>query len=92
MWWNLLALGLGGLAAVALTTIAVDFFLTEDNIGDAVREEYPEAFKVLIKEKKKCAVDVGIFSTNNEEIDEMTIDAPKGISRSLRKGKVIYLS
>lgn len=92
MWWNLLAWGLGSLAAVAITTIAVDFFLSEDNIGDAVQEEYPDAFKLKIKERKKNAVNVGIFDEEKDEIDEMTIESKKGISKSLRKGKVIYLN
>lgn len=92
MWWNLLALGLSGLAAAAITSIVVDFFLTEDNIADAVQEEYPDAFKLMIKEKKKNAVNVGIFDNENDEIDEMTIESKKGINKSLRKGKVIYLN
>ena len=91
MWLQVLGLLLGGIAGAALLTMAVDYFLNEDTLADAVREEVPDAFKILIKEKKKNTVNVGIFDEDNEHLDDMEITTSKGVSRNLRKGKTIYL-
>ena len=91
MWLQLLGLLVGGIAGAALLTIAVDYFLTEDTLKESVREQEPDALKVLIKEKKKNAVNVGIFGKDNEHLNDMEITTSKGVSHSLHKGKKIYL-
>lgn len=91
MWLQVLGLLAGGIAGAALLTIAVDYFLDEDALRESVREQEPDAFKMLIKEKKKNTVNVGIFDEDNEHLDDMEITTSKGVSRSLRKGKTIYL-
>lgn len=67
------------------------FFLSEDKLVEEVEEQYPDAFKLLIKEKKKNAVNVGIFDEDDEHLDDVEITSTKGVSKSLRKGKVIFV-
>lgn len=90
MWWSILGLLGGGLLGAAIF-LTVDYFLSSDTLSDAVKEKEPDAFKVLIKEKKKNAVNVGIFDKDNEHLNDMEIISNKGVSRSLRKGQTIYV-
>ena len=90
MWLEALGLLAGGLLGATIF-MAVDFFLSKDKLVEKVEEEYPDAFKLLIKEKKKNAVNVGIFDEDNEHLDDLKITSTKGVSKSLRKGKVIFV-
>ena len=90
MWLEALGLLAGGLLGATIF-MAVDFFLSKDKLVEKVEEEYPDAFKLLIKEKKKNAVKVGIFDEDNEHLDDVEITSSKGVSKSLRKGQVIYV-
>ena len=90
MWLEALGLLAGGLLGATIF-MAVDFFLSEDKLVEKVEEEYPDAFKLLIKEKKKNAVNVGIFDEDDEHLDDVEITSTKGVSKSLRKGKVIFV-
>lgn len=90
MWLEALGLLASGLL-VATIFMAVDFFLSEDKLVEEVEEQYPDAFKLLIKEKKKNAVNVGIFDEDNEHLDDVEITSSKGVSKSLHKGQTIYV-
>lgn len=90
MWLEALGLLAGGLIGATIF-MAVDFFLSEDKLVEEVEEQYPDAFKLLIKEKKKNAVNVGIFDEDNEHLDDVEITSTKGVSKSLRKGQIIYV-
>ena len=90
MWLEALGLLVGGLLGATIF-MAVDFFLSEDKLVEEVEEQYPDAFKLLIKEKKKNAVNVGIFDEDNEHLDDVEITSTKGVSKSLRKGQIIYV-
>ena len=90
MWLEALGLLAGGLLGATIF-MAVDFFLSEDKLVEEVEEQYPDAFKLLIKEKKKNAVNVSIFDKDNEHLDDVEITSSKGVSKSLRKGQVIYV-
>lgn len=90
MWLEALGLLAGGLLGATIF-MAVDYFLSEDKLVEEVEEQYPDAFKLLIKEKKKNAVNVGIFDEDNEHLDDVEITSTKGVSKSLRKGKVIFV-
>ena len=90
MWLEALGLLVGGLLGATIF-MAVDFFLSKDKLVEKVEEEYPDAFKLLIKEKKKNAVNVGIFDEDDEHLDDVEITSTKGVSKSLRKGKVIFV-
>ena len=88
MWLEALGLLAGGLLGATIF-MAVDFFLSEDKLVEEVEEQYPDAFKLLIKEKKQNAVNVGIFDEDNEHLDDVEITSTKGVSKSLRKGQII---
>ena len=90
MWLEALGLLAGGLLGATIF-MAVDYFLSEDKLVEEVEEQYPDAFKLLIKEKKKNAVNVGIFDEDDEHLDDVEITSTKGVSKSLRKGQVIYV-
>lgn len=90
MWLEALGLLAGGLLGATIF-MAVDYFLSEDKLVEEVEEQYPDAFKLLIKEKKKNAVNVGVFDEDNEHLDDVEITSSKGVSKSLRKGQVIYV-
>lgn len=90
MWLEALGLLACGLLGATIF-LAVDFFLSEDKLVEEVEEQYPDAFKLLIKEKKKNAVNVGIFDEDDEHLDDVEITSTKGVSKSLRKGKVIFV-
>ncbi len=90
MWLEALGLLAGGLLGATIF-MAVDFFLSEDKLVEEVEEQYPDAFKLLIKEKKKNAENVGIFDEDNEHLDDVEITSSKGVSKSLHKGQTIYV-
>ena len=92
MNWKAIGLGYlcGGILGAAIS-LAVDYFISEETLVENVEDEYPDAFKLLIKEKKKNAVNVGIFDEDNEHLDDMEITSSKGVSKSLHKGQTIYV-
>ena len=90
MWLEALGLLAGGLLGATIF-LAVDFFLSEDKLVEEVEEQYPDAYKLLIKEKKKNAVNVGIFDEDDEHLDDVEITSTKGVSKSLHKGQTIYV-
>lgn len=90
MWLEALGLLAGGLLGATIF-MAVDYFISEETLVENVEEEYPDAFKLLIKEKKKNAVNVGIFDEDNEHLDDVEITSSKGVSKSLHKGQTIYV-
>ena len=90
MWLEALGLLAGGLLGATIF-LAVDFFLSEDKLVEEVEEQYPDAFKLRIKEKKKNAVNVGIFDEDDEHLDDVEITSSKGVSKSLHKGQTIYV-
>lgn len=70
----------------------VGSFIDEVFLTDAIEEKYPDAFKILIKQKKKNAVNVGIFDENEETIEpSVEIESEKGVSDALYVGQVIYI-
>ncbi len=89
MWWPVFGL-LGGILGVVLI-LAVAFMLTEDSLAEVVKKEEPDAFKAIIKKKKKKSVKVGIFDKEDEHLNDMEITTTKGVSRSLHKGQEIYV-
>lgn len=83
---------IGGGIVGALIGIAIDVFLDDSSLGEEVHTRYPEALKLLIKEKKSNAVKVGIFGENEREIESnVEITSSKGISNNLYVGQEIYL-
>lgn len=81
----LITLFLGG-AAVGIAV------LVASAIKEAVKAKFPKAFKILIKEKKKKAVKVGIFDNNRRTIsNSYEISADEGVSDDIYVGQEIYV-
>lgn len=84
--------GLVGGAAGALISFVIDVFLDVDSIGEEIQIHYPDALKLLIQEKKKNAVKVGIFGEYDKEIETcVEITSSQGVSDNLYVGQLIYL-
>lgn len=64
-------------------------FLTKKNLIEIVKGKQSDAFKILIKEKKKTAINVGIFDMQDKHLGDMEITSNKGVSRSLYEGQTI---
>lgn len=57
-------------------------------IREQVQQVNPNAFRALILEKKKNAVDVGIFS-NGKMSERITINSDLGVTNDIYKGQII---
>ena len=59
-------------------------------IKEQVKQHNPQAFRALILEKKKDAVDVGIFD-NGKVIERLTINSDVGVSNNIYRGQIIEI-
>lgn len=99
MGWLDALLGIGAAIAVgAATAIAVaavcDYIDRRELKKQAeriARQKAPSAIKAMVLEKKKNAVDVGLFSSQNQELDRFQIKAEKGVSDDIYEGQEIPL-
>lgn len=78
------------IAGAALVTIAVSSIINKNVVQTKIKEECANAFKALIREKKKNAIKVGIFDSSDTEIKDMEITSKQGVSNDLYVGQVIY--
>ena len=61
-------------------------------LKDEVKVKYPDALKLIIQEKKKNAVNVGIFGKYEECIEKsVDITSDKGVSDELHVRQEIWL-
>ena len=88
MWLQALGLLIGAIGVSVLVSTVV---ISIDSLKNDVNNEYPDAFKMLIKEKKKDAVKVGIFDKTNSHIEDIEITSNKGVSNNLHQGQTIYI-
>ena len=88
MWLQALVLLSGAIGVSVLVSTVV---ISIDSLKNDVKNEYPDAFKMLIKEKKKDAVKVGIFDKTNSHIEDVEITSNKGVSNNLHQGQTIYI-
>ena len=88
MWLQALGLLIGAIGVSVLVSTVV---ISMDSLKNDVKNEYPDAFKMLIKEKKKDAVKVGIFDKTNSHIEDVEITSNKGVSNNLHQGQTIYI-
>ena len=86
MWLQALGLLIGAIGVSVLVSTVV---ISIDSLKNDVKNEYPDAFKMLIKEKKKDAVKVGIFDKTNSHIEDVEITSNKGVSNNLHQGQTI---
>jgi hypothetical protein len=59
-------------------------------IKEQVKQHNPQAFRALILEKKKDAVDVGIFD-NGKITERLTINSDVGVSNNIYRGQIIEI-
>lgn len=88
MWLQALGLLIG---AIGVSVVVSTVVISIDSLKNDVKNEYPDAFKMLIKEKKKDAVKVGIFDKTNSHIEDIEITSNKGVSNNLYQGQTIYI-
>mgnify|MGYP004649631019 FL=1 len=95
MGWFDILLGVGAAiaagAAVALVCDYIDRQQIKKEALKRARERALQAVKAQILEKKKNAVNVGIFDRTNEEVDRFQIEAKDGVDPDLRVGQMIPL-
>ena len=94
MWDYLLEILLGAAAGVAIgyATYKIVGVINRRRIEQAAKEKFKQAFKAIIKEKKKNAVKVGIFDIYDNEIEsDFKIESEQGVSSDLYVGQVIRL-
>jgi hypothetical protein len=81
-----------GSAVGGLISISINFFINAKSLKEIVHYQCPGALAILIEEKKKNAIKVGIFDEDCEIIDgDIEITSDKGISNRLHEGQLIYL-
>ena len=84
--------GAAGFAAGSTIAWAIGKIIDADTLKDEVKVKYQDALKLRIQEKKKNAVNVGIFGENEDCIeDSVDITSDKGVSDELYVGQVILL-
>lgn len=94
MWTEILEILAGVLIGAGGTAAAIwiaDKIIDKATIKAEVKKKAPSAFKALIEKKKKNAVDVGIFTENDNRIDGITLESDLGISSEIEVGQVLYL-
>lgn len=88
MWLNLLKIIVPAVAAVGIAAVTVKV-VNERTLRKKAKEKYEKAFKLLIMEKKRNAVKVGIFDKAQCELGELTVRADREVSDSIFVGQVI---
>lgn len=85
-------LAIGGVVAIAIT---INNRITAREIARQAREqalkEAKNAIKALVKAKSTKKVDVGLFNSSNEEVQQMSIESSKGVSDDIYVGQEIYI-
>ena len=82
----------GVTTTVSVCRLISDIFLDDTSVANQLHIKYPDALKLLIKKKKRNAINVGIFKDEtNEIVPSLEITSEKGVSDNLYVGQVIYL-
>ncbi len=88
-----LLLALGG--AATIIAITINNYITAREIAKQAKEQAPkkglQAIKAMVKSKNTKKVDIGLFNSSNEEVQQMTIESSKGVSNDLYVGQEIYI-
>lgn len=84
--------GLGGAAVGAGIGFIIGCFIDDDTLRSEIGLRYDDAFILLIEEKKKKSVCVGIFDEEEDIIaDGVEIESEQGVSDDLYVGQIIYV-
>lgn len=81
------AVGVAAVAGLAAVTVKV---VNERTLRKKAKEKYEKAFKLLIMEKKRNAVKVGIFDEKQYKLGEMEVRSDEEVSDSISVNQVIY--
>lgn len=89
----LAAAALGPMIAISpFITLSLLLFISPNVLKQETKRHYPNAFAIMIKKKKKDAVNVGIFDEEDNVIaPNVEFKSKVGISKSLYVGQKIYL-
>lgn len=71
----------------AVVSGVIDLF----TVKQQVKQKVPQAFKMKILEKKKNAIDVGIYGKNNNPLSKVRIESNDGVSEELQAGQEYYI-
>ena len=72
----------------AVVYCVIDLF----TINQEVKQRVPNAFKILVQEKEKTAIKVGIFDNRETPLQQMEITSNEGVSDELIVGNEYILS
>lgn len=81
-------LAIGGVVAIAIT---INNRITAREIARQALKKAKNAIKALVKAKSTKKVDVGLFNSSNEEVQQMSIESTKGVSDDIYVGQEIYI-
>lgn len=87
-FWLKLALGAAALGAGAIVIRTV---INKKKIKEEAKRRCPDALYALIQEKKKNAVNVGIFDEEEDKIDQFDLESESGVDYDLYEGQKIYI-
>lgn len=81
------AAGVAVVAGLAAVTVKV---VNERTLRRKAKEKYENAFKLLIMEKKRNAVKVGIFDKEQCKLGELEVRSDEEVNDSISVNQVIY--
>lgn len=90
MLLDLLKILIPAAAVVAGVAVVTAKVINERTLRKKAKEKYEKAFKLLIIEKKRNAVNVGIFDKNQCKLGELEVRSEAEVSDSISVGQVIY--
>lgn len=89
--YALLGGAIGGITG-SIIGIVINVLLDVSSIKKEVNARYPEAIKILIQQKKRNSIKVGLFNEYDDEIETgIKISSTRGTSDKLYVGQEIYL-
>lgn len=87
MYGNLIPIpGLGGL----LFGLLVGVLITSALIRTEVKQQVPDAFKVLITSKSVKTVKVGVFDEDDRKLNDIEMGSIQGVADDVYEGQTIY--
>ena len=70
--------------------VAIKYVINAKALKNIAHHQCPDAWKIIIQEKKQNAVRIGIFD-ENDNVETMEISSDEGVSNRLHEGQVILL-
>lgn len=96
IWWTGAAASKTADVAAGLAAELIEYTINKVidafSVKEEVKKRCPNALKMQILEKKKNAVNVGIFNDATTMSQKISIQSNQGVSDSIHVGQVIYLN